>query len=55
MNFYAKITYPRIFPLEGFGDETLTVTNKLLVRNGKPWMPFMGEMQYSRVPREKWR
>ncbi len=26
-----------------------------LIRNGKPWLPTMGEFHYSRYPREEWR
>ena len=26
-----------------------------LVKDGKPWLPIMGEMQYSRTRREEWR
>lgn len=55
MRFDTKINYPEIYPLDGFGDGYITVTNKMLLRNGNPWIPVMGEMQYSRVPRESWR
>ena len=40
--------------LEDFGDERITVTNKMLLRDGKPWLPVMGEMHYSRVSCERW-
>ncbi len=34
--------------------ETLTVNSQYLMRNGKPWLPVMGEFHYSRVPRQDW-
>lgn len=34
--------------------ETLRVNSRYLVRNGKPWLPVMGEFQYSRVPERQW-
>ncbi|MBQ4110636.1 MAG: beta-galactosidase [Clostridia bacterium] len=37
-----------------FGNKTIRVTNKCLIRNGKPWLPVMGEMHYSRVPEREW-
>ncbi len=40
---------------EGFGDTSLTVTNRYLMRGGKPLIPVMGEMHYSRVPIHRWR
>lgn len=40
--------------LEGFGNERITITNKLLLKDGKPWLPVMGEMHYSRVPWQRW-
>ena len=33
---------------------TLTVNSQYLVLNGHPWLPVMGELHYSRVPRENW-
>lgn len=35
--------------------ECIEVTNRYLVRNGRPWIPIMGEMHYVRVPRAQWR
>lgn len=33
----------------------LTVNGVSLVRDGKPWLPAMGEFHYSRYPAEEWR
>ena len=30
------------------------VNSLYLIRDGKPWIPVMGEMHFSRVPREQW-
>ncbi len=32
-----------------------TWNHQHLIRDGKPWLPTMGEIHYSRYPREKWR
>jgi len=37
-----------------FGNSTIRVTNKCLFKNGKAWLPVMGEMHYSRVPEREW-
>lgn len=34
--------------------ETLTVTQRYLVLNGKPWLPVMGEFHFSRYPPSQW-
>lgn len=34
---------------------TLWADNRSLYRNGKPWMPVMGEFHYSRCPSNEWR
>ena len=33
---------------------TLTVNNQYLMRDGKPWLPVMGEFHYSRYPAAYW-
>ena len=33
----------------------VTYDKKCIYKNGKPWIPFCGEMHYSRVPEEEWR
>ena len=38
-----------------FGNEHIRVTNQCLYKDGKPWLPVMGEMQYSRFPEKYWR
>ncbi len=54
MYFQANIEPKASKHLVGFGDENIRVTNRMLTKNGKSWIPIMGEMHYSRVPREKW-
>ncbi|SEF80119.1 Glycosyl hydrolases family 35 [Bryocella elongata] len=34
--------------------ETIGVNSEYLTRNGKPWLPVMGEFHYSRYPRGQW-
>lgn len=34
--------------------ECITVNNRYLERGGKPWLPAMGELQFSRYPRAYW-
>lgn len=33
---------------------TLLVDSKSLLRDGQPWLPVMGEIHFSRVPRQDW-
>ena len=54
MYFNASSRPPSPAILEGFGDERITVTDRMLLKNGKPWLPVMGEVHYSRIPRERW-
>jgi beta-galactosidase len=35
--------------------ETITANNLYLMRDGKPWLPVMGEIHYSRYPRHMWK
>jgi beta-galactosidase len=34
--------------------ERIGVNSQYLTRNGKPWMPVMGEFHYSRTPADEW-
>lgn len=48
-----------ILPLSGFGGVSpqgmeLVVNSRWITRNGKPWIPVMGEFHFSRFPREDW-
>ena len=36
------------------GGHTIGVTSRYLTRDGKPWLPVMGELHFSRVPRAEW-
>ena len=40
--------------LEGFGNERIKVNSHYLTKDGRPWIPVMGECHYSRIPRDKW-
>lgn len=35
-------------------DGAITVNNRYLMKAGKPWLPVMGEMHYSRLPADEW-
>jgi hypothetical protein len=37
------------------GGHTLWADNRCLYRNGKPWMPVMGEFHFTRCPSNEWR
>ena len=39
---------------EKFGNEEISVNNRYLTKNGKPWYPVSGECHYSQIPVEKW-
>ena len=54
MYFNAKTYHPVSEPYSIFGNDEIRVTDRMLTKNGKPWIPVMGEMHYSRVPCEKW-
>ena len=36
------------------GRDKIEVSNKYLIKNGKPWIPVMGEYHFSRDSRENW-
>lgn len=54
MKFKAITEQSEDILLDGFGNKTIQITNRMILKNGKPWLPVMGEMHYSRVPREMW-
>jgi len=54
MFFQAKDCTNQYRLCRQFGDERIQVTDRMLLKNGKPWLPVMGELHYSRVPCEKW-
>ena len=52
----AAAVKPLAFPAGGkspLGHE-LGVNNRYLTLDGKPWLPVMGEMHYSRYPEREW-
>ena len=54
MYFNAKTYDPDSRMYDNFGNNEITVTSRMLLKNGRPWIPVMGEMHYSRVPCGKW-
>lgn len=40
---------------ENLQGETICVNNRYLVRDGKPWIPVMGEYQFARAHKEDWK
>lgn len=54
MNFQALQTQKLMQFAENAGDDRIKVTNQMLMKDGKAWIPVMGEMHYSRVPCERW-
>jgi hypothetical protein len=35
-------------------DGAITVNNRYLMKNGKPWLPVMGELHFARLPADEW-
>ena len=33
---------------------SITLNSRYLLRNGRPWLPVMGEFHYTRVPDQRW-
>lgn len=52
MNFEARRLY--IENTDISGDDRIRVTNQMLTKDGRAWIPVMGEMHYSRVPCDRW-
>jgi hypothetical protein len=34
--------------------ETIGINNRYLIKDGKPWLPIMGEFHFSRYPESEW-
>ena len=54
MIFKVEKCIPDLTPCAGFGNDRIRVTRRMLLRDGKPCIPVMGEMHYSRVPAHRW-
>ncbi len=54
MNFQTRKIQKNIQILGDVGDNRISVTNQMLLKDGKAWIPVMGEMHYSRVPCDRW-
>lgn len=57
----ASAPIPPIVPADYSGGanrapdgSVIGVTNRYLTLNGKPWLPVIGEMHYTRVPEDQW-
>lgn len=40
--------------LENYGGRLYQITDRYLMKNGKPWLPSSGEIHYSRLHRDMW-
>ena len=54
MNFQTRQIQNNIQIVGNAGDDRISVTNQMLLKDGKAWIPVMGEMHYSRVPCDRW-
>ncbi|MBQ3518721.1 MAG: beta-galactosidase [Clostridia bacterium] len=54
MNFQTRQIQNNIQIVGNAGDGRISVTNQMLLKDGKAWIPVMGEMHYSRVPCDRW-
>lgn len=54
MNFKTRQIQNNIQIVGNAGDDRISVTNQMLLKDGKAWIPVMGEMHYSRVPCDRW-
>ena len=54
MNFKTRQIQNNIQIVGIAGDDRISVTNQMLMKDGKAWIPVMGEMHYSRVPCDRW-
>ncbi|MEG0693285.1 MAG: beta-galactosidase, partial [Oscillospiraceae bacterium] len=54
MNFDLSSVDLATKTLCGFGNEEIGVNNRYLTKHGKPWLPVMGEIHFSRVPEQDW-
>ena len=54
MNFQTRKIQNNIQIVGNAGEDRICVTNQMLLKDGKAWIPVMGEMHYSRVPCDRW-
>lgn len=54
MKFDAGNYHSHPIELKDQGNETVKVTNQMIIIDGKPAIPVMGEMHFSRIPAEYW-
>ncbi len=54
MKFDASFSRPATKILPEFGDDKITVTNRMLLKDKKPWLPVMAEFHYSRFDAYSW-
>lgn len=54
MNFQTREIQNNVQISDNSGDDRIKITNQMLMKDGRAWIPVMGEMHYSRVPCERW-
>ncbi len=54
MNFQTRRTENNMQLADISGDDRIKVTRHMLMKDGRAFIPVMGEMHYSRVPCERW-
>ena len=54
MNFQTRRTENNMQLADNSGDDRIKVTRQMLMKDGRAFIPVMGEMHYSRVPCERW-
>ena len=54
MKFDARVSKFPLTALSQFDSEHVKINNKFMSIDGKPVLPVMGELHYSRVPEDRW-
>lgn len=54
MNFQTRKIQNNMQISDNSGNDRIKITNKMLMKDGRAWIPVMGEMHYSRVPCDRW-
>ncbi|HBA46406.1 MAG TPA: hypothetical protein DCZ91_01105 [Lachnospiraceae bacterium] len=59
MDKREKYVFQTVIPgeakvLGNYGDRDYQITDRYLIKNGKPWLPSSGELHYSRLHRDLW-
>ncbi len=54
MNFQTRKIQNNMQISDNSGNDRIKVTNQMLIKDGRAFIPVMGEMHYSRVPCDRW-